>query len=108
MGDRQSAVGILLRVGVVNTVPRHWSVVAVGGRVTAPAQRTISASNEIIGSRGEGELPADLWQSAMLHLEQPGQRLGPAEGFLNALTKTLRDSGWFGHRSPNGGRWHFA
>jgi hypothetical protein len=52
MGDRQSAVGILLRVGVVNTVPRHWSVVAVGGRVTAPAQRTISASNEIIGSHG--------------------------------------------------------
>src|SRR5262249_12339406 len=48
-------------------------------------------AGEVIGRHGEGELPADLGQSAMTHLAQPGHCLGPAESFLDAFTNALGD-----------------
>src|SRR5438477_6606430 len=45
--------------------------------------------DQIIGRHGEGELPADVGQSAMTHLAQPGHGLGPAEGFLDAFANAL-------------------
>src|SRR5438477_11414616 len=41
--------------------------------------------DQIIGRHGEGELPADLGQSAMPYPAQPGHCFGPAEGFFDGL-----------------------
>jgi hypothetical protein len=48
-------------------------------------------AGEVIGRHGEGELPADLGQSAMTHLAQPSDCLGPAESFLHAFANALGD-----------------
>jgi hypothetical protein len=48
-------------------------VLKIGELWRAAAARRLSFSD------GEGELPIDLGQSAMTHLVQAGDRLGPAE-----------------------------
>src|SRR5438270_991610 len=48
-------------------------------------------ADEVIGGHRERELPIDLEQSAMPHLAQAGDRLGPAEGLLDTFADALRD-----------------
>jgi len=48
-------------------------------------------AGEVIGSHGECELPADLGQSAVTPLAQPGHCPGPAEGFFHAFANALGD-----------------
>jgi hypothetical protein len=47
-------------------------------------------SDEIVGGHGEGELPIDLGQSAMMQFAHAADRLGPAEGFFDAFADALR------------------
>src|SRR6516164_10753670 len=61
------------------------------GRSWSRLDEQFGQADEVIGRHGEGELPADLGQSAMTHLAQPGHCLSPAESFLDAFANALGD-----------------